>query len=115
MFSLLLVVGTAQRILPTGGALLLLFGYLFAQGSLYPNTTALALEPFEKNAGVVSGLMGFLQSIVATLASMLVSVFHNGTAVPMVGVMAGCAGIGFGCLLGGELLSAATRKRAEAH
>lgn len=114
LLSLFLVTGVAQGFLPSIGALLLMFGYLFIQGSLYPNTTALAMEPYEKNAGVVSGLMGFLQSIVATLASALVSFFHNGTALPMTSVMAGCAGIGLCCLLGGEMVVAAKTRRQAA-
>ncbi len=102
--GLLLVLGNARGFLPPLGTMILVFCYLFIQGMLYPNTSALALEPYAKNAGVVSGLMGFLQSIVATIASALVSVLHNGTAIPMTGVMAGCALIGFCCLFGGEII-----------
>ena len=74
--------------------LILISGYLFLQGFLYPNTTALALMPFEKNAGAASAMMGFLQMVCSSFASALVSYLHNGTALPMTGVMAGCAGLG---------------------
>ena len=115
LIGLLLLVGTARGYFSLVGTFVLIFCYLFMQGCLYPNTAALALEPFAKNAGVVSGLMGFLQMVTATLASALVSVLHNGTALPMVGVMAGCTGLGFCCLLGGEYLAGrTTRKRAAA-
>lgn len=113
--GLTLVIGTATGFIHKAGTLLLVFSYLFLQGYLYPNTSALALEPFAKNAGAASGLIGFLQMVTATLASALVSVLHNGTALPMAGVMAGCTGLGFCCLLGGEYLALlAERKRAEA-
>ena len=79
--------------------LVLISGYLFLQGFLYPNTTALALIPFEKNAGAASAMMGFLQMVCSSLASALVSYLHNGTALPMTGVMAVCAGLGLLSLL----------------
>jgi DHA1 family bicyclomycin/chloramphenicol resistance-like MFS transporter len=79
--------------------LVLISGYLFLQGFLYPNTTALALIPFEKNAGAASAMMGFLQMVCSSLASALVSYLHNGTALPMTGVMAVCAGLGVLSLL----------------
>lgn len=74
--------------------LILISLYLFLQGFLYPNTTALALIPFEKNAGAASAMMGFLQMVCSSLASALVSYLHNGSALPMTGVMAACAGLG---------------------
>jgi DHA1 family bicyclomycin/chloramphenicol resistance-like MFS transporter len=79
--------------------LILISGYLFLQGFLYPNTTALALIPFEKNAGAASAMMGFLQMVCSSLASAMVSYLHNGTALPMTGVMAVCAGLGLLSLL----------------
>ena len=88
--------------------LILISGYLFLQGFLYPNTTALALIPFEKNAGAASAMMGFLQMVCSSLASALVSYLHNGTALPMTGVMAGCTGLGLICLF------TILRKREEA-
>lgn len=113
--GLTLVIGTATGFVYQAGTLLLVFSYLFFQGYLYPNTSALALEPFAKKAGAASGLIGFLQMVTATLASALVSVLHNGTALPMAGVMAGCTGLGFCCLFGGEYLAMlAERKRTEA-
>lgn len=113
--GLTLAVGTATGFIHKAGTLALVFTYLFLQGYVYPNTSALALEPFAKNAGAASGMIGFLQMVTATLASALVSVLHNGTALPLAGVMAGCTGLGFCCLFGGEYLAMLTeRKRAEA-
>jgi MFS transporter, DHA1 family, multidrug resistance protein len=73
--------------------LVLLFLFLFGSGLLGPNTMALALEPFSENAGSASALIGFTQMLFGALASALVSVLHDQTALPMTGVMALCAGM----------------------
>jgi len=97
--GVLLIVSSTLGHFQMIATLILISGYLFLQGFLYPNTTALALIPFEKNAGAASAMMGFLQMVCSSLASALVSYLHNGTALPMTGVMAGCAGLGLLCLL----------------
>ncbi|MCU7494076.1 MAG: multidrug effflux MFS transporter [Ignavibacteria bacterium] len=61
----------------------LIFFYLFWLGFLNPNTTSLALEPFKKNAGTASAMLGSMQMVFGAAASALVSLFHNGTALPM--------------------------------
>ncbi|HZW38126.1 MAG TPA: multidrug effflux MFS transporter [Ignavibacteriaceae bacterium] len=63
--------------------MVLIFVYLFWLGFLNPNTTALAIEPFQRNAGTASAMLGSIQMIFGAGASALVSVFHNGTAFPM--------------------------------
>lgn len=68
--------------------MVLIFIYLFWLGFLNPNTTALALEPFSKNAGSASALLGSFQMVFGAAASVLVSVFYNGTAMPMAVLMA---------------------------
>lgn len=92
--GVLLIVSSTLGSFQMIATLTLIAGYLFLQGFLYPNTTALALVPFEKNAGAASAMMGFLQMVCSSLASALVSYLHNGTALPMTGVMAGCAVLG---------------------
>jgi len=57
--------------------------YLFWLGFLNPNTTALALESFKKNAGTASAMLGSLQMVFGASASALVSIFHDGTPLPM--------------------------------
>lgn len=71
----------------------LIFIFLGAQGFVFPNTSALALGPFSRLAGSASALLGCLQMTCGALSSALVSYFHNGTAVPMTVVMAGCASL----------------------
>lgn len=80
--------------------LVFLFLFLFVSGLLGPNTTALALGPFAENAGSASALIGFTQMLFGALASALVSALHNHTALPMTGVMAGCALASAGLILG---------------
>jgi DHA1 family bicyclomycin/chloramphenicol resistance-like MFS transporter len=72
--------------------------FLCCQGFIFPNASALALAPFSKNAGSASALMGGFQMGLGALASAMVSVFSNGTALPMTGIMATCATASF-CIL----------------
>lgn len=60
-----------------------LFLYLFFQGFVFPNTSALSLNPFKRLAGSASALMGFIQLFIGAITSMLMSVLHNGTQAPM--------------------------------
>lgn len=69
----------------------LIFVFLCCQGFSFPNSSALALTPFSKNAGSASALMGSLQMALGALASVMVSLLSNHTALPMTGVMALCA------------------------
>ena len=97
--GLILLIGTALGYTGIIGTVLLVFLYMSCQGILHPNTTAMALSPFDKNAGAASAMIGFFQMFFGAAASALVSRFHNGTALPMTGVMACCTGLAFTCLL----------------
>jgi DHA1 family bicyclomycin/chloramphenicol resistance-like MFS transporter len=77
----------------------LIFIYLFWLGFLNPNTTSLALEPFKKNAGTASAMLGSLQMVFGAAASALVSLFHNGTALPMSIIMTVFSAFGLGAIL----------------
>jgi DHA1 family bicyclomycin/chloramphenicol resistance-like MFS transporter len=76
---------------PVSIVLIVIIGYLVCIGFLSPNTTALAIEPFSKNAGAASALMGSAQMAAGALASALVSALHTGTAVPMAGILTASA------------------------
>ena len=88
--GLCLVLVAAQGYGGLAAMLILNFIFVAAMGFIFPNTTALAMAPFSKQAGAASALMGSLQFVVAALASSVVSALHNGTAVPMTGTMAAC-------------------------
>lgn len=71
--------------------IILIFVYLACQGFVFPNTSALALNPFSKLAGSASALLGTVQLAIGALASFLVSFFHDNTEFPMVSIMAMCS------------------------
>ena len=98
-----LVTGGLTGFVGKMGILILIFGYLFCFGFVMANAVALALEPFTRNAGSASALIGSLQMVAGALASGLVSYLHNGTIIPMTGMMAGCTGISLLLLFGSAL------------
>jgi DHA1 family bicyclomycin/chloramphenicol resistance-like MFS transporter len=73
------------------GMLLMQFIYLSCLGYILPNSSAMAMSPFTKGAGSASALMGALQMGIGAGVSILLSFLQNGTALPMVIVMAICA------------------------
>lgn len=72
-----------------GGILL----YLFALGFISPNSSAAALATHGQQAGMASALLGSLQFALATLTSMLVGLWHDGSSLPLVAIMGAC-GVG---------------------
>lgn len=68
-----------------------MFVFFIGQGLIGPNTSALSLAPFTKNAGSASALLGSWRLGAGGIISAIVSLFHNSTALPMVAVMAICA------------------------
>ncbi|CAM4350622.1 MFS transporter, DHA1 family, bicyclomycin/chloramphenicol resistance protein [Pedobacter westerhofensis] len=66
----------------------LLFIFLSCLGVANPNTSALSLTPFTKNAGSASALMGAIQMGLGTLASIGVSMFDTRSSLPLVSIMA---------------------------
>jgi MFS transporter, DHA1 family, multidrug resistance protein len=80
----LVLVGCAS----TGfGGFPLLFGTLFlcltTLGVIFPNATAITMQPFAAEAGRASALLGIVQFILGATGGALVGVFHTGTALPM--------------------------------
>lgn len=72
--------------------------FLCCQGFIFPNTSALSMAPFQKNAGSASALMGGIQMTFGAISSITVSALSNATALPMTGVMAVCSLVSF-CIL----------------
>ena len=91
--------GTAFQWLGLYSTIGLIFLFLSCQGFSFPNSGALSMAPFTKEAGSASALMGALQMGFGAVASALVGLFNNGTALPMTGVMGGCAAAGLIILL----------------
>lgn len=85
--TLLFLLLTSTGWLGLAGTIAFLFAFLCFLGIVNPNTGALALSPFSKNAGSASALMGATQMGLGALASLAVSLFNNHTAIPMVSIM----------------------------
>lgn len=89
----LLLVGCAR----TGfGGFSLFFGILFVclstLGVIFPNATAMTMQPFAAEAGSASALLGLIQFILGATGGALAGIFHNGTALPMA-IQIACYGL----------------------
>ena len=89
--GLFLVTGAYFGFTGLGSTIFLIFIFLCCQGFSFPNSSALALTPFIRNAGSASALLGSFQMALGAVATVMVSVLSNHTALPMTGVMAFCA------------------------
>ncbi|WP_199118859.1 multidrug effflux MFS transporter [Pedobacter sp. ASV28] len=61
--------------------------FLGCLGLINPNASALALSPFQKNAGSASALMGALQMGLGAIAAALISIFNSDQLWPMPTIM----------------------------
>lgn len=100
--GVVLVLGTALGFLKLLSTIFFILIFLSCQGFVFPNSSALSMAPFSRNAGTASALMGGIQLAIGALASGLVSVLSNNTALPMAGIMASCAFISLCMLLTGR-------------
>jgi len=89
--SIIFITGTINDWLGLMGTIGCIFLYLCCQGFSFPNSSALSMAPFTKEAGSASALMGSIQMAVGAMASALVGLLSNGTALPMAAVMTGCS------------------------
>jgi len=88
--GLLLAVITVIGIGGFPGMLVVLFCCVASMGLVLPNATALAMAPFGQQAGSASALLGALQFAIGAAAGSLVGALDNGTALPMVAIIACC-------------------------
>ncbi|MEP6596216.1 MAG: multidrug effflux MFS transporter, partial [Ginsengibacter sp.] len=100
--GLTLFIGTIFHLLGLFSTIFLIIAFLSCQGFIFPNSSALSMAPFAKNAGRASALMGAIQLGIGAFTSALVSFLHNDTALPMTGIMAACAVLSFIVLLTGN-------------
>ena len=100
--GLCLFFGSVFNLLNIYSTIGLIFLFLSCQGFSFPNSSALSLAPFTKEAGSAAALMGALQMGFGAAASALVGMINNGTTMPMTSVMAGCAFMGLLILLLGN-------------
>lgn len=100
--GVVLFAGTALDVLGLYGTIFLIFLFLSCQGFSFPNSAALSMAPFTKEAGSASALMGAFQMGLGSLASAAVGLMAAQSGMPMTGVMATGAVIGLGILLIGR-------------
>ncbi len=87
------------------GLLVPLFGFMASLGFIQPNAVAGALAGHPQRAGRAAALLGTVQFTAATLTGALVGMLHDGTAVPLAAVVAGCGVLALAAhrrLVGGE-------------
>ncbi|MEU2394210.1 multidrug effflux MFS transporter [Streptomyces sp. NPDC007369] len=77
-----------------------LFVLMSAMGLVLPNTNALALMRTPHAAGSASALLGTASFLVGAIASPLVGIAGEDTAVPMAVVQVACSLLAAGCFLG---------------
>lgn len=75
------------------GVLVPMMGYMFGQGLLMPNATAAAMAPHGESAGLISSLMGALQTAGGALAGYLVGVFYDHTPLSLAVTVAAFASL----------------------
>ncbi|KAA9349013.1 multidrug effflux MFS transporter [Larkinella humicola] len=100
--GLLMVWGTWAGWFGPYGLIAMLFLFLAGQGLTGPNASALSLAPFSRHAGSAAALMGSFRMGFGALVSAAVSVFHNHTAIPMVGTMLVCVFSGLVIFMTGQ-------------
>lgn len=66
----------------------LIFIVMSTAGIIFPNIAGVAMAPFGHVAGSASALIGTLQFGMGGIAGALVGIFHNGTLLPMTGMLA---------------------------
>ncbi|RYG44209.1 Bcr/CflA family efflux MFS transporter [bacterium] len=88
----LLVLLTAFQIGGIYGVMGPMMGYLFGLGMVMPNASAAAMEPHPHMAGLVSSLMGGLQTLAGAVAGFAVGSFFDGTTRSL-GFTAGAMGL----------------------
>ena len=65
------------------GVLVPMMAYMFGQGLVMPNATAAAMAPHGESAGVISSVMGALQTAGGALAGYLVGAFYDHTPLSL--------------------------------
>lgn len=98
LFGLLMVVAAATHFGGLAGVAVPLFICVSSLGMVFPNATAMAMEPFGTQAGLAAAGMGTLQFASAAIGGAAVGHLHNGTALPMTVVIASCAVLAAGLL-----------------
>lgn len=102
MIGVVFALGSYAELYGLPATMVLFFAFLVCAGVTYPNSAALALEPFTKNAGSASALMGFLQMGVGSLISTGIGMSASHSSMPIIAILAITSLIGLVFLLLGN-------------
>ena len=83
VFSLLFIISSEMGLLHLPLIIVFIFLLLSCVGIANPNTAALTLAPFAKNAGTASSLMGAIQMGLGSLISVFISLFEKPSVTPL--------------------------------
>lgn len=93
------VIGSLFGLLGLYSTIGIIWIFLSTQGFAFPNTSALSIAPFGRNAGTASALMGAIQLGIGAFTSAMVGLFHSESSLSMALIMCGCAIVSFAVLL----------------
>ncbi|OOQ59195.1 multidrug effflux MFS transporter [Mucilaginibacter pedocola] len=102
IIAIVFFAGSWQNWLGLYGTTIMIFGMLCCVGLIAPNTNALAMAPFDNNAGVASSLVGATQMAIGSAVSIAVSMFKAKSAVPMSSFILASSGLALMVLLIGR-------------
>ena len=114
LVGMLLLVGTIFDFLHLYGTIALIAMFLSCQGFAFPNSSALSMAPFTKNAGSASALMGAMQMAFGALAAAIIGLSNPTSAIPLALIMAACAGTALLILLLGTFNVKYRSRKADA-
>ncbi|MDR6967359.1 DHA1 family bicyclomycin/chloramphenicol resistance-like MFS transporter [Flavobacterium arsenatis] len=83
IISVFFLVGVMNDVFNLYGIIAMFFLFLSCLGLASPNTAGLSLAPFAKNAGSASALMGAVQMILGSVASVAVGLFVKDSMTPI--------------------------------
>ncbi|HEY4197843.1 MAG TPA: multidrug effflux MFS transporter [Mucilaginibacter sp.] len=87
IIAIIFLAGAINNWYGLGGTIAMIFLVLCCIGLTNPNTAALSMAPFEKNAGVASALLGTMQLSLGAAASFGISVLSGHSATPLAAIM----------------------------
>ncbi|HTE39398.1 MAG TPA: multidrug effflux MFS transporter [Steroidobacteraceae bacterium] len=87
IFGLALVLAGLFGPWPLPVVIAMQFCFFITVARVMPNTSALALAPYSRDAGSASALLGALQSLAAMLTGAAMAIFNNDTLLPLALIM----------------------------
>jgi DHA1 family bicyclomycin/chloramphenicol resistance-like MFS transporter len=97
--GIIFLIASWNNLLGITGTFCFLFVLLACAGLTYPNAAALALNPFKKNAGSASALLGFIQIGIGGLISAGVGALQIKVSLSVALIMAASSTIAFAILM----------------